>query len=184
MNSRLQPWQGCTLPLSYSREMEAASRFELENGGFADLCLTTWLCRLMKKNGPTFLDGPEILERETRFELATPTLARLYSTTELFPLKRNYGKEWTDLSGTVRKIWSGKRDLNSRLQPWQGCTLPLSYSRRIYTFEVDRRTSRPISVGPIFNMERETRFELATPTLARLYSTTELFPRNGGGIQI
>ncbi|GKT25794.1 hypothetical protein ADUPG1_013145 [Aduncisulcus paluster] len=26
--------------------MEAASRFELENGGFADLCLTTWLCRL------------------------------------------------------------------------------------------------------------------------------------------
>ena len=26
-------------------------------------------------------------------------------------------------------------------------------------------------------MERETRFELATPTLARLCSTTELFPR-------
>ena len=26
-------------------------------------------------------------------------------------------------------IWSGKRDLNPRLQPWQGCTLPLSYSR-------------------------------------------------------
>ena len=25
--------------------------------------------------------------------------------------------------------WSGKRDSNSRLQPWQGCTLPLSYSR-------------------------------------------------------
>ena|GEM_PF-1792472 len=52
--------------------MEAASRFELENGGFADLCLTAWLCRLQ---------------------------------------------------------WSGKRDLNPRLQPWQGCTLPLSYSR-------------------------------------------------------
>ena len=26
-------------------------------------------------------------------------------------------------------IWSGKRDSNSRLQPWQGYTLPLSYSR-------------------------------------------------------
>ena len=25
--------------------------------------------------------------------------------------------------------WSGKRDSNPRLQPWQGCTLPLSYSR-------------------------------------------------------
>ena len=73
LNSRLQPWQGCTLPLSYSREVEAASGFEPENGGFADLCLTTWLCRLI--------------------------------------------------------LWSGKRDLNSRLQPWQGCTLPLSYSR-------------------------------------------------------
>ena len=39
MNPRLQPWQGCTLPLSYSRiyetarrenTLEAASRFELE----------------------------------------------------------------------------------------------------------------------------------------------------------
>ena len=26
-------------------------------------------------------------------------------------------------------LWSGRRDLNPRLQPWQGCTLPLSYSR-------------------------------------------------------
>ncbi len=28
----------------------------------------------------------------------------------------------------------------------------------------------------LLNLERETRFELATPTLARLCSTTELFP--------
>ena len=27
------------------------------------------------------------------------------------------------------KGWSGKRDLNPRLRPWQGRTLPLSYSR-------------------------------------------------------
>ena len=34
------------------------------------------------------------LERETRFELATSTLARLHSTTELFPLVifRNSGR--------------------------------------------------------------------------------------------
>ena len=25
--------------------------------------------------------------------------------------------------------WSGRRDSNPRHQPWQGCTLPLSYSR-------------------------------------------------------
>ena len=33
--------------------------------------------------------------------------------------------------GYAAGIWSGKRDLNPRLQPWQGCTLPLSYSRPI-----------------------------------------------------
>ena len=27
------------------------------------------------------------------------------------------------------RIWSGRRDLNSRLRPWQGRALPLSYSR-------------------------------------------------------
>src|SRR5512136_2526316 len=30
-----------------------------------------------------------------------------------------------------RGFWSGKRDSNPRLQPWQGCTLPLSYSRSV-----------------------------------------------------
>ena len=29
----------------------------------------------------------------------------------------------------LRKNWSGKRGSNSRPQPWQGCALPLSYSR-------------------------------------------------------
>ncbi len=33
----------------------------------------------------SLLASPNELERETRFELATPTLARLCSTTELFP---------------------------------------------------------------------------------------------------
>src|SRR6267378_4298977 len=28
-----------------------------------------------------------------------------------------------------QSFWSGRRDLNSRLSPWQGDTLPLSYSR-------------------------------------------------------
>ncbi len=35
--------------------------------------------------------GRLILERETRFELATSTLARLHSTTELFPHVFNDG---------------------------------------------------------------------------------------------
>ncbi len=59
--------------------MEAATRFELVNDGFADRCLTTWLCRRKK------------MERETGFEPATSTLARSHSTAELFPLnKRTY----------------------------------------------------------------------------------------------
>jgi hypothetical protein len=29
----------------------------------------------------------------------------------------------------IIKVWSGKRDSNPRLRPWQGRTLPLSYSR-------------------------------------------------------
>ena len=43
--------------------MEAASRFELENIGFAGRCLTTWLCRpkiVLKKNGA----GNEIRTRD------------------------------------------------------------------------------------------------------------------------
>src|SRR5581483_5008258 len=30
-------------------------------------------------------------------------------------------------------VWSGRRDLNPRLRPWQGRTLPLSYSRSVET---------------------------------------------------
>ncbi len=36
-----------------------------------------------------------------------------------------------DVPGFLWILWSGKRDSNSRPQPWQGCALPLSYSRLI-----------------------------------------------------
>ena len=101
------------------------------------------------------------LERETGFEPATSTLARLHSTTELFPLEselpkqqrgdfyacgpllstafENFSENVTctqnkghpEIRMAISIEWSGKRDLNPRLQPWQGCTLPLSYSRSI-----------------------------------------------------
>ena|SRR5690554_1533723 len=126
------------------------------------------------------------MERETGVEPATSTLARLRSTTELFPLikmvpeagleparartrgilsplclpvpplrqvyyvsspcsKREEemmeatpgfepGMEILQTSAlplgyVASKLWSGKRGSNPRLQPWQGCALPLSYSR-------------------------------------------------------
>ena len=65
-------------------------------------------------------------------------------------------------------LWSGKRDLNPQPSAWEADTLPLSYSRR------GRKE---------YTVERETGFEPATSTLARLHSTTELLP-HGGGIQI
>ena len=70
-------------------DLEAAPGFEPGNRGFADRCLTTWLCRPktgqgleVKGNGET----KNSMERETGFEPATSTLARLHSTAELFPL--------------------------------------------------------------------------------------------------
>ena len=59
--------------------LEAPPGFEPGSQGFADPCLTTWLWR--QKNSADAL----CLERETRFEPATSTLARWRSTTELFP---------------------------------------------------------------------------------------------------
>ena len=36
---------------------------------------------------------------------------------------------WSGLGIVLVKNWSGQRDLNPRHQPWQGCALPLSYTR-------------------------------------------------------
>ena len=41
-------------------------------------------------------------------------------------------------------IWSGKRDSNSRLSPWQGDALPLNYSRRCNGGNNRTRTCDPL----------------------------------------
>ena len=60
--------------------MEAPPGFEPGNKGFADLCLTTWLWRRYLKTAvDTSSDITPLrlfMERDTRFELATFTLAR------------------------------------------------------------------------------------------------------------
>ena len=68
--------------------------------GFADLCLTAWLCRLK-------------VERKTRFELATPSLARRCSTTELFP-----------------QIWCLSTESNCGHKDFQSFALPTELPRQ------------------------------------------------------
>ena len=84
------------------------------------------------------------VERETGFEPATSTLARLHSTTELLP----------------HRCWRRHPDLNRRMEVLQTSALPLGYA------------------ASSVSLERETGFEPATSTLARLHSTTELLPLN------
>ena len=42
---------------------------------------------------------------------------------------RPYKKNRVRMDAIFQRLWSGKRDSNPRLRPWQGRTLPLSYSR-------------------------------------------------------
>ena len=126
---------------------------EQDGEAFGQPCnreMLTGGCVRVRKKGLSPKRKPlNLLERETGFEPATSTLARLHSTTELLPrictayppivfLEATSRFElesggFADLCLTTwlcRLIcWSGRRDLNPRLQPWQGCTLPLSYSR-------------------------------------------------------
>ena len=81
------------------KRKEAAIGIEPMDKGFADLCLTTWLRRLIlvkrkAKAIPINSVGSlrvslrlKIVERETGFEPATSTLARSHSTAELLPLE-------------------------------------------------------------------------------------------------
>jgi hypothetical protein len=108
-----------------------------------------------------------LVERETGFEPATSTLARLHSTTELLP-----------------RIWRRHPDLNRRMEVLQTSALPLGYAapRKGKTplvkivFTVNGALLGAKKSPPKGGMERETGFEPATSTLARLHSTAELLP--------
>ena len=46
------------------------------------------------------------------------------------------------------EIWSGRRDLNPRLRPWQGRTLPLSYSRSLRNVDYKQAPCRRQTLVP------------------------------------
>ena len=119
------------------------------------------ICSLKKKKAG-HMTGLYILERETRFELATSTLARLHSTTELFPLG--------DMTTIGRRKFFLERETRFEL-----ATSTLARLHSTTELFPPGKKADP-KVGR-YSLERETRFELATSTLARLHSTTELFPQ-------
>ncbi len=71
--------------LSYIGTFGGCERSRTALDGFAGHCITDLLRSQDKQKSRDVRGFFKILERETRFELATPTLARLCSTTELFP---------------------------------------------------------------------------------------------------
>ena len=89
--------------------LEAPPRFELGRIGFADLCLTTWpWCQYFVFEDSTFEDGL------SRPQTSTPPLERVL----------------VDSLHNPRMLrWSGRRDSDPRLPPWQGGILPLNHSR-------------------------------------------------------
>ena len=70
-------------------------------------------------------------------------------------------------------IWSGRRDLNPRLQPWQGCTLPLSYSRVVERKRLYRRTGE-------VSTEKFTEGRFFSKFFAASFSGKIFFPLTGG----
>ena len=109
--------------------LEASPRFELGNGSFADFCLTTWLRRhiyfLEKLKRWTIPGSALYLERNTRLELATSTLARLRST------------RWAKSA----YVWCLRSESNQRHEDFQSSALPTELQRH-FRFT---RSVKPIS---------------------------------------
>ncbi len=63
------------------------------------------------------------------------------------PRLRRSAMRKTLAAGRGQHIWSGRRDLNPRLRPWQGRTLPLSYSRSGTLIITNARTAGQMPVG-------------------------------------
>ena len=78
------------------------------------------------------------MEAAPRFELGSKGFADLCLTTWLRRRKfqTTEDTDYDSLWFIILMKWSGKRDLNPRHQPWQGCTLPLSYSRPVISIYI------------------------------------------------
>ena len=104
--------------------------------------------------------------RENAFacSLRAPANADAHERASLHPLAATFSHagapsridgERSPLAGQFER-WSGRRDSNPRPQPWQGCALPLSYTR------IRKRVRRP-RPQPSYAKERQAWQPLAGP---------------------
>jgi hypothetical protein len=108
--------------------LEARVGIEPTHKGFADLSLTTWVPR------PSLLDdsnGSIAPRRPKSSNVRDPSRGarRRLNHRDAAEIKRKISALAPLWSRNKEIFWSGRRDLNPRLRPWQGRTLPLSYSR-------------------------------------------------------
>ena len=68
-------------------------------------------------------------------------------------LKTKKGKRSIDGFFRFPWNWSGKRGSNSRPQPWQGCALPLSYSRKKQMVHYMRLVTKVKAIMPLSLLE-------------------------------
>ena len=150
-----QPWQGCALPTELVSHKLTAVAFNcnvVAGAGFEPTTFGLWARRATKLLHPASVIHRWVrwqlkdLERHTRLELVTSTLARLRSTNwASVALVAGAGFEPTTFGLWARRatkllhpasivhhlrydenllIWSDTRGSNSWPQPWQGCALP------------------------------------------------------------
>ena len=103
-------------------------RFELGNEGFADPCLTTWLCHRMEKGATScsfficgagdedFAAAPPVAD-EARRNRGSGTIGATNGK------RKSYCRDGERRSAREIK-WSGRRGSNSLPPPWQGGALP------------------------------------------------------------
>ncbi len=78
----------------------------------------------------------------------------------------------------VIEFWSGRRDLNPRRRPWQGRTLPLSYSRSAPLFREPEmyQSNSPVSTGRARSADQSSALVLKSLPIqprARIKNTVE-----------
>ena len=144
--------------------MEATLGVEPRNGSFAGFCLTTWLCRHLRKSCVKTL---QILQA-TKNPKSILTFNSSYCFCKIFDSCRALG--W----------WCPESDLNRHGSNIRGILsplcLPFHHPGNLSKKNLSKNLCIKLNESYRSIMERETGFEPATPTLARLCSTTELFP--------